>query len=93
MSNLTRAWALALAIFAMLGVSVASTSAAHAHANAPAPGCDICFTAHVTVFQTPAQLPAYTPQVWGFNARVLPFFGYQRVSATTIKSRGPPCRF
>jgi hypothetical protein len=86
-----RVFILLLAIAATLNITLASTSPAHLHLDSSSPNrCDLCFTAHTTVFETPAVLPVYGPEIAARTAPILPFFGYEASEGRRHCSRGPP---
>lgn len=91
MSRLTKTVVLLLALAAMLGVSAASNSSAHIHLNSSTSQCDLCFTAHLAVFETPSIQHFYGPHQQQRAPLPIPFFGYQALVTQPSFSRGPPC--
>ncbi len=97
MPNRLRTIVLLLALVAMLGVSAASATPAHFHADSSGDSsgssgnrCDLCFTAHMSVVQSPAVQPIHGIELQGRVPVVLPFFGYRPYRGRTACSRGPP---
>lgn len=84
---------LLLALVAMLGVVAASSTPAHLHLNSPASRCDLCFTAHISVVQSPVAhfVPHMELQRELVTAEV--HSGYRSIDSGAIALRGPPSFF
>lgn len=93
MNRTLKTFVLLVALATMLGVATASTLPAHWH-NDAAPGrCDLCFTAHVAVFESPSAQALPAPELSGRALVVLRYFGYKPTAAAPGSSRGPPALF
>ena len=91
-ARLPRASILIAVLAALLAVAVASTLPAHLHTGSAAARCDLCFTAHNTVYESPAVQPLPLPEMQGLATLLLPFCGYEPLSRRSWRSRGPPAR-
>jgi hypothetical protein len=79
-----------LALAAMLGVSAVAATPAHFHLDSSSNRCELCFTAHVSVVQSPSVQPVQGIEVSGHATLLLPYFGYRPFSGRLSCSRGPP---
>ena len=82
--------ALVLALAALFEVSAVAVTPEHLHVKSTPKNCEICFTAHTSVAESPAVLPFVQPQVYGRAAPILTFFGYEPHTVPPSSSRGPP---
>jgi hypothetical protein len=85
-----RALIVVAALAAVLTVSIASSGPAHFHTGSAANRCDLCFTAHTTVYDAPVVQALPLPEIQGRAILLLPSSNYQPLSRQSSRSRGPP---